>query len=138
MNRIVGRIAVASSFLVMGGLAVGPAASAAPTLIPRHEASTRVAPEPGPGSGDASSSTSCGAGRFAVNCAVALGAPVPVAAPAAAQHALDAEVSSVAVSTGGSAESAVQAPVPAMHAMFTDMTDAPAVPVLPDHMAKRY
>jgi len=25
-----------------------------------------------------------------------------------------------------------------MHAMFTDMTDAPAVPVLPDHMAKRY
>ena len=138
MNRIVGRIAVASSCLIIGGLAVAPGASATPTLIPRHEASTRVAPEPGTGSGDASSSTSCGAGRFAANCAVALGAPVPVAAPAAAQHALDAEVSSVAVSTGGSAESAVQAPVPAMHAMFTDMTDAPAVPVLPDHMAKRY
>ncbi len=137
MNRIVGRIAVASSFFVMGGLAVAPAASAAPTLIPRHEVSTFIAPDPGSETGD-SSTSGCGAGRFAVNCSVPAGTSVPAQAPAAAMRALDAEVSSLAVSTGGVVESAVPVPVPAMHAMVTDMTDAPPVPVLPDHIAKRY
>ena len=137
MNRIVGRIAVASSFLVMGGLAVAPAASAAPTLIPRHEVSTFIAPDPGSQTGD-SSTSGCGARRFAANCSVPAGTSVPAQAPAAAMRALDAEVSSLAEPTGGVAEAAVQAPAPAMHAMFADMTDAPAVPVLPDHIAKRY
>ena len=137
MNRTLGRIALASSCLVMGGLAVAPAASAAPTLIPRHEASTLVAPDPGQGMVDPSAD-GCGAGRFAVRCAVPAGASVTVQVPAAAQHALAADASSVAVPSAVVADAAVQVPAAALHAMAGDMTDAPVVPVLPTHIPKRY
>jgi hypothetical protein len=165
MNHIRVRAAAASSFLVLAGLAAAPAASAGPMMIPRHQAPALVAPDPGPAL-SGSSTSGCGAGRFAVNCAVPAGAPVPVRVPMAAQHALDAEAGAAAVPGAAvpvparvpmaaqhaldaeagaaavpstvAAAGQVHVPAGAEHAMAGDMADAPLPPVLPARVPKRY
>ena len=128
MNSTLTRIAVASSCLLLAGLAGASSAAGAPTLVPRHEAVAMVAPDPGPVIGDASPG-GCGAGRFAANCAAPAAVPVPVRVPAAAQHALDAEVNAVVVPGSVAAAAAVpaQAPAAARHAMAEDLVPADSV-----------
>ncbi len=86
MRHMVIRIAAAGAALMLGGLGGGATISAAPNLVPRHQASSKVAPDPGYVTG-APAASGCGAGRFAVNC----GAPTLVQPPMAARRAMESD-----------------------------------------------
>ena len=91
MNRTLNRIAVASSCVMLVGLTGATTVSAAPSLVPRHQASSMVAPDPGQGV-PSTSARKCGGGRFVAKCSAPAAAPMPVRVPAAARRAMESDV----------------------------------------------